>query len=256
MAGASSPTTSDELPTTSAAAAPGEDAPTAPPAPPTNEETVAPEMVVAPVPPVSPPGQVWVEPAFAVAPSRFSVAAAMGVSIDNAGIADGRNVAIPSFSIQGGVGQGILGFEARLFASEAAGRFSTPSKITADNRAAIADVGADRQALDLLLAVRPFARWNLDDLRWGARLARALTIGVGAAGERVSVGAKTLLRGGAVVGGYVDLPVTPVTDSSALNVRFAARRMFGTRGTVTVSGQPSAVADTKVELFGGLAVIF
>ncbi len=191
-----------------------------------------------------------------VAHPRFAIAAAMGLSIDNAGIADHRNVLIPSFLVQGGIGQGVLGFEARLFASEAAGRFSTPSQIAADRNVPIADVGADRQAVDLMLAVRPFAAGRMGALAWPARFARALTLDVGVGGERVSVGSQTLFRGGAVVGGYVDIPVTPANDTSTLSLRFAARRMFGTHGSVSVSGQSLAVSDTKVELFGGLAVAF
>jgi len=191
-----------------------------------------------------------------IAHPRFAIAAAMGLSIDNAGIADHRNVLIPSFLVQGGIGQGVLGFEARLFASEAAGRFSTPSQIAADRNVPIADVGADRQAVDLMLAVRPFAAGRMGALAWPARFVRALTLDVGVGGERVSVGSQTLFRVGAVVGGYVDIPVTPANDTSTLNVRFAARRMFGTHGSVSVSGQSMAVSDTKVELFGGLAVAF
>src|SRR5699024_2605866 len=89
-------------------------------------------------------------PAPATARPRFLMSAAVGISIDNHGIADGRTVLVPSFAVQGGIGEGWLGFEARLFASEAAGRFSSPNPAGGNP---IADVGCDRQALDLLLAV-------------------------------------------------------------------------------------------------------
>jgi hypothetical protein len=186
----------------------------------------------------------------------FAISAALGVSIDNAGIADGRNVAIPSFTVQGGIGQGRLGFDARLFASEAAGQFATPSQVTADNKALIADVGADRQAVDLMLAVRPFATWRADTASWSARFVRLLTVDVGAGGERLSVGAKTVFRLGAVLAAYADFPITPATDTSALHLRLTARRMFSTKETIALNGQSSIVGDTKIELFGGLAVLF
>lgn len=196
------------------------------------------------------------EPLPPVARPKFSVAAAVGVSLDNAGIADGRNVAIPSFSVQGGVGQDLLGFDARLFASEAAGQFSTPSQVTTDRNALIADVGADRQAVDLMLAVRPLARWQRQRLDWPARFARALTVDVGLAGERVSIGAQTVRRIGAVFAAYADLPLTPADDRSALHLRLTARRMVGTHGNVTESAGLKQVGDTHVELLAGLAVVF
>jgi hypothetical protein len=188
-----------------------------------------------------------------VARPRFSVAAAVGISIDNQGIADGRNVAVPSFSVQGGIGQDVLGFDARLFASEAAGQFSTPSQVAADRNAPIADVGADRQAADLMMALRPFARWERQRLDWPARFVRALTVDVGAAVERVSIGAQTVQRIGAVLAAYADLPLTPADDTSALHLRLAARRMLGTHADVAGAKQ---IGDTRAELLAGLAVIF
>ena len=196
------------------------------------------------------------EPPLPVARPRFSVAAAIGVSVDNEGIADGRNVAIPSFSVQGGIGQDVLGFDARLFASEAAGQFSTPSQVAADRKALIADVGADRQAADLMLAIRPFARWQRQRLAWPERFVRALTIDVGAAVERVSIGAQTVRRIGAVLAAYADLPLTPANDSSALHLRLAARRMIGTHADIADGTGTKKVGDTHVELLAGLAVLF
>lgn len=187
----------------------------------------------------------------AAARPRFSMSVAMGISVDNVGIADHRNVMIPSFAVMGGIGQNLLGFEARLFASEAAGRFSTPNASMAGKE--VADVGADRQAVDLLLAVRPLAGWAVQDGRWGARLARGLTANVGLGGERVSVAAATIRRVGAVVGAHADFPVTPARDRSELNVRLSLRRMFGTSGS---TGKGESVGDTKVEALAGLAFVF
>ena len=185
---------------------------------------------------------------------RFSMSVAMGISVDNAGIADHRNVMIPSFAVVGGIGQKRLGFQARLFASEAAGRYSTPN--SAMGGKPVADVGADRQAVDLMLAVRPLAGWNVEDDRWGARLARGLTANVGLGGERVSVAASTLFRLGAVIGAHVDFPVTPAHDRSELNLRLAVRRMFGTGATAGTGAQAESIGDTKVEALAGLAFVF
>ena len=187
----------------------------------------------------------------AAARPRFSMSVAMGISVDNVGIADHRNVMIPSFAVMGGIGQNLLGFEARLFASEAAGRFSTPNPSMAGKE--VADVGADRQAVDLLLAVRPLAGWAVEDGRWGARVARGLTANVGLGGERVSVAAAAIRRLGAVVGAHADFPVTPARERSELNVRLSIRRMFGTSGSAS-KGEP--VGDTKVEALAGLAFVF
>ena len=253
------------------AGAPPAVGPDAPPPPAASDPAAAPPPapVAEPLPPVPPPASIpggpLVAPTVAstaeapplpVARPRFTVAAAVGVSVDNAGIADGRNVAIPSFSVQGGIGQDLLGFDARLFASEAAGQFSTPSQVAADRKALVADIGADRQAVDLMLAVRPFARWQRQRLDWPARVLRALTIDLGAAGERVSIGAQTVLRVGAVMCAYADLPLTPADATSALHLRLAVRRMVGTRGDVTELGAPRQVGDTRAELLAGLAVVF
>jgi len=188
---------------------------------------------------------------------RFMMSAAVGVSIDNHGIADGRNVVVPSLAIQGGIGDGPFGFEARLFASEAAGRFSSPNANPSGAKA-IADVGADRQAVDLLLAVRPFARGITarGDQPWTARLVGSLTADLGLAVERVSVGTLSTLRGGAVVGAHLDLPFVQSGDGSELRVTIAVRRMLGTSKTLEVSGVTAAVGDSKLESFAGLTVVF
>jgi hypothetical protein len=185
---------------------------------------------------------------------RFSMSIAMGISVDTAGVADHRNVMIPSFAVMGGVGQKLLGFEARLFASEAAGRYSTPNPAMGNRL--VADVGADRQAVDLLLAVRPLAAFKPEDDRWGARFARGLTANVGLGGERVSVAAATLFRLGAVVGAHADFPLTPAHDRSELDVRLSVRRMFGSSGTVGTGAQAESIGDTKVEALAGLAFVF
>ena len=188
----------------------------------------------------------------AAARPRFSMTVAVGFSVDNVGIADHRNVMIPSLAVIGGIGQDLLGFEARLFASEAAGRFSTPN---ADGKQ-VADLGADRQAVDLILAVRPFAGFRTEDVRWPARFARALTINAGGSGERVSVGSQPVYRLGVVAGAHVDFPITSARDRSQLLATLSLRRMFGSEGHVDMSGKSLSVGDTKVEALAGLAFVF
>jgi len=187
---------------------------------------------------------------------RFMMSAAVGVSIDNHGIADGRNVAVPSLAVQGGIGDGLFGFEARLFASEAAGRFSSPNPNPSGAKT-IADVGADRQALDVLLAIRPFARGAAGgDQAWTARLVRSITADLGVAVERVSVGTLSALRGGVVIGAHLDVPLVRSEDGSELRATIAARRMRAASKTLEVSGATAAIGDSKLESFAGLTVVF
>ncbi|HEY8924594.1 MAG TPA: hypothetical protein VIU64_09445 [Polyangia bacterium] len=187
---------------------------------------------------------------------RFLMSAAVGISIDNHGIADGRNVLVPSLAIQGGIGDGAFGFEARLFASEAAGRFSSPNP-NPNGAKTIADVGADRQAVDLLLAVRPF-QWGAarGGATWAARFVQAITADIGLAVERVSVGTLSTMRGGAVVGAHLDVPLVRSADGSELRAMIAGRRMLGTSKTLEVSGVTAAIGDSKLESFAGLTVVF
>jgi len=187
---------------------------------------------------------------------RFLMSAAVGVSIDNHGIADGRNVAVPSLAVQGGIGDGLLGFEARLFASEAAGRFSSPNPNPAGAKT-IADVGADRQALDVLLAIRPFASGAArGDQAWATRLVRSITADVGVGVERVSVGTLSTLRGGLVIGAHLDVPLVRSEDGSELRATIAARRMRAASKTLEVAGTTAAIGDSKLESFAGLTVVF
>ena len=227
-------------------------------APPTPPESPAASPAAAPVagegtPPTAASGSSAEAESLLQRP-RFLASAAVGVSIDNHGIADGRNVIVPSLAIGGGIGDGLFGFEARLFASEAAGRFFSPSP---DGTKQVADVGADRQALDILLAVRPFAGGaTRGDQPWVARLVRSLTADLGFAVERVSVGTLSTLRGGAVVGAHLDVPLVRSQDGSELRVTIAARRMLGRSQTLQVSGVTAAVGDSKLESFAGLTVVF
>ena len=183
------------------------------------------------------------------------MSAAVGVSVDNHGIGDGRNVLVPSFAAQGGIGEGLLGFEARLFASEAAGRFSSPNPTPGGKP--VADVGADRQAVDVMLAVRPLCGWGApEDHDWTARFVRALALELGLAVERVSVGTVAVFRTGLVTGAHLDLPLARTLDGSELRLTVAARRMVAGRQTITIGSAPSSVGDSRLEAFSGLAVSF
>jgi hypothetical protein len=193
---------------------------------------------------------------FAAAPARprFAMSVAVGISVDDHGIGDGRNVLVPSFAVQGGIGEGLFGFGLRLFASEAAGRFFSPNPAGGKP---VADLGADRQAVDLLLTVRPFApAWADAGDGWTARFVRALAVELGVAGERVSLGTTSTLRGGVVGGAHLSLPVVRSVDGSELFVAVVVRRMLAARQTVDIGGTPQSIGDSKLEAFSGLTVAF
>ncbi len=192
-----------------------------------------------------------------VAPSgprrpRFEVAIGMGVSRDRSGLVGGRTVAIPAFQVEVGVGDGLLGFEGRLFSNQAAGRYHEKSVPTTPGSVVLSDMAVDRQAIDVLLAFRPFASTGSRTTLWLNRVGRAVTFNLGVALETASVGPPSVTRVGPVLGLHFDLPLTSGRDAGDLRIRVGARRMFagqGRAGTVTVS-------DTQLEAFGGLALVF
>jgi hypothetical protein len=177
---------------------------------------------------------------------RFEMAVGLGASFDSTGLVDGRTVGIPAFEVLGGIGQSWVGFEARLLSNEAAGRYHALSN-------GVADMAIDRLAVDLMVALRPFASYGRGSAdRYGLRVLRSFTLAVGEATERASSGGPPLYRLGAVVGGHLDVPLTPARQASELRLRLSARRMFGDRGTL---GSQS-VSDTKAEVMAGVAVVF
>ena len=187
------------------------------------------------------------------------MSAVVGVSVDNHGIGDGRNVLVPSLALQGGIGDGLFGFGFRLFASEAAGRFSSPNPAApgATATSSVADLGADRQAVDLLLNLRPFVpAWTEAGDGWTARFVRALTVELGVAGERVSLGTKSIFREGVVAGARIDVPLVQSADGSELRATVVVRRMLAARQTVDVGGTAQQIGDSKLEAFAGLTVVF
>ena len=187
------------------------------------------------------------EPAFRARP-RLSAGVGMGASLDRTGLVGSRTVPVPAFQVQLGFGAGFLGVELRVFSTQASGRYH---QRPADGGPP--DMPADRLALDALLAVRPFAPRFPESLRWIDRSLRMVTINLGLAAENASVGAPSALRVGPVLGGHIDLPLSPALAPSTLAFRVSARKMIaGERqasDTVTIS-------DTALDLLGGLAVTF
>ena len=174
----------------------------------------------------------------------------MGVSLDSTGFIDARTVAVPAFQVQLGVGEEFLGFELRLFSTQASGRYHR--RAAAQTMLAPVDAPADRLALDVLLAVRPLAPIYSGDPRWGSRVLRSVTVEVGAAGENATTGTPAVVRVGAVLGFHVDFPLVPPDPGSVLSLRITGRRMAARRAYAGTT----AVTDTTGELFGGLALSF
>ncbi|MEP6653460.1 MAG: hypothetical protein ABJA82_08890 [Myxococcales bacterium] len=181
---------------------------------------------------------------------RFSIGVGMGVSLDSTGFVDSRTVAVPAFQVQLGVGEEFLGFELRLFSTQASGRYH--QRAASRTMLAPIDGPADRLAIDVLLAVRPFAAIYLGDPRWGSRVVKSVTVNAGAAGENATTGAPAVVRFGSVFGFHIDLPVAPSDSASALSVRITGRRMSARQAYAGMT----AVTDTVGELFGGLALSF
>ena len=170
-------------------------------------------------------------------------------SIDNHGIGDGRNVPVPSFAVQGGIGEGLVGFGLRLFASEAAGRFSS----LGSSGKPVADLGADRQALDLLLNVRPFApAWTDAGETWTARFVRALAVDLGVAAERVSLGTKSIMREGFVAGAHISVPVVRSVDGSELFVAPTGGQIRANPQRSNGSLEGAGITDGTYDLYAAL----
>ncbi len=176
---------------------------------------------------------------------RFDVAVGMGGSFDSSGLVKGRTVLAPAFLVQAAVGDGPIGFAARLLSTQASGRFHQICN-------GVSDMPVDRLAIDLLFAIRPWAAGYTNDKSWGSRVARGLALNLGAGGENASVGQQSSFRIGIVVGAHVDLPLTPSGDATELRLRLGVRRMLAGEGTAGVV----LVSDTSADVFGALAAVF
>jgi hypothetical protein len=238
-----------------------------PVAPSRADTTTAPPAPTAAVAPSPPGGEPAAFPAVIVAAGRwsppnedsrpgtptprphFSFAIGAGASIDHSGLVDGRNVAMPAFHVLAGVGDGTLGFESSLMSTQASGRY----RRTENSRV---DIGVDRTAIDLMLALRPFL-WMARDARPHPggldRIRRSFTVDVGLTIERVAPGAQSAFRLGNVVAAHADLlHFTDPSDSRSLALRLGVRRMFASPSTVSMI----VVSDTVVDTFLSLAAGF
>ena len=176
-------------------------------------------------------------PALATRP-RLSAAVAMGASLDVDSSPIGKAFVAPAFAGELGFGDGPWGFDLRLLSSQASGR--------------TADAPPDRLAVDVMLAIRPWAARRRVDMRWVARLARSATVDVGLAGERLSAGPVHAYRAGLVLGARLDFPLTGASaEPGELRLRLGVRRMLAGEGTVgTTRSRDSS------EALAGLVVIF
>ena len=168
----------------------------------------------------------------------------MGLSVDNPGLLDGRTVAVPSFQVQAGVGEGPLGFELRLFSSAADGRYHQANGAS--------EAAVNRLGVDLMLAWRPLSRARAADLGFVGRMLGSLTADVGLGVENASSSQKAGLRRGLVVGAHLDFPLTPITDASELRVRLVARRLVAGQAGVGAT----TVSDSRGEALGALVFVF
>jgi hypothetical protein len=207
--------------------------------------SMAPPVLVGDAPPVGTSAQ--------VRPNRprFDVAVGMGMSFDSTGLVDGRTVAVPAFQVSGGVGAQTVGFEARLFSTQASGRYFR-TVAGSDGVATKVDMAADRLALDVMVALRPFASKHPGDTRWFRRAQHSVTINLGLAGENVSVAQKSVKRVGAVAGIHVDVPLTPASLANELRFRLAVRRMFAGSS----QAGPVQVGDSREDVFAALVAVF
>ena len=189
---------------------------------------------------------------------RLTCAIGVGTSLDHSGTSDGRTVPIPAFEFSVGAGDGAFGFEANLMSTQASGRYR---KVTNG----VDDIGVDRAAVDLVLAVRPAWLLARPPVRDGAvapsaagrsylgRIWRSFTIDLGGVAERVAPGVQAAYRFGGLVAGHLDiLPLTPADQPSALAVRIGARRVLAPRKLVSTT----ETADTTLDAFVGLAAVF
>jgi hypothetical protein len=190
---------------------------------------------------------------------RLTCAIGVGTSLDHSGTSDGRTVPIPAFEFSVGAGDGAFGFEANLMSTQASGRYR---KVTNG----VDDIGVDRAAVDLLLAVRPAWLLARPPVRDGAvapssaagrsylgRIWRSFTIDLGGVAERVAPGVQSAYRFGGLVAGHLDiLPLTPADQPSGLAVRIGARRVLAPRKLVSTT----ETADTTLDAFVGLAAVF
>lgn len=199
-------------------------------------------------PPAAPGAPGVVEPVAPPQPivrPRFSVAVGMGSIFDSAGFPDGRH-AIPAFFALGGAGDGWFGVDFLVFASSASGRFFGD-----------AENPVDRLAMDGFSVWRPAGRFRPGDRGYGMRVLRTIgaEVGVGVErdGRRDSSGSRFTIHTGA----RIELPLTPVAESSELRLRLAVRRDFGLfTPNLGTAGALTPVGETPLDVYAALALVF
>jgi len=175
-----------------------------------------------------------------------------GAAMDSSGTVDGRSVPVPAFYISTGVGEGDLGFEAALCSTQASGRYRR--RIGSQD-----DVGVDRSAIDLMVAVRPAwfdpATPTLPSRTSATDAWRSVAFDLGVAIERISASQQSAFRLGIVAGAHVDLVrLTPRDSSSTFALRLGMRRMFA---SPKVFAMPAlTVSDTRIESTASLVASF
>lgn len=198
--------------------------------------------------------------ATAVPRPRFSFAIGVGTSFDHSGTSDGRTVTIPAFLVALGAGDGALGFEASLMSTQASGRYRQVHN--GKN-----DIGVDRAAVDLLLALRPAlvlgyrlraagptseAAPGLAPVSYMRRIWHSFTLDVGGTAERVAPGSDSAYRLGYAFGAHLDIPLTPASLPTSLAIRLGARRVLAPKVDFT----STEVTDTRLDVFASVAAGF
>jgi hypothetical protein len=177
---------------------------------------------------------------------RLSAAVGMGTSFDAVGFEDGDARAIPAFFSVLGIGDGRLGADLSVFASQAAGRHGTENPV-------------DRLAVDLYGVIRPGAWIRPDDPKYQMRLLRGLGAELGLGLERDGRSAVSGMRFLVHTGLRVDFPLTPAREPTEVRLRLAVRRGFGLY-TPRLYGNTVAdvvhVRDSAAELYAALVVVF
>jgi hypothetical protein len=201
-----------------------------------------------PVAVVPPPETLGEEmPAFEPPPPRprLSLAVGVGTSFDGAGFADGTHP-VPAFFAEGGIGDGLGGFDLGVFASSAYGRFTGQG-----------ETPIDRLALDAYGVLRPAARLKRDDQRYRMRVLHTLAVELGLGLERDGTTLGSGTRFEIHTGARVELPLAPPGQASELRLRLGFRRAFGlyTPQVLAATATLVSVGDSS-ELYAALAVVF
>ena len=177
---------------------------------------------------------------------RLSAAVGIGATFDAVGFADGKTRTIPVFFTSLGIGDGLGGFELRVFASQAAGRFGGENPI-------------DRLAVDASGVLRVGMLLAPDNQRYGTRVLRTVGVDLGLSFERAGRSMVSGTRFAICTGARVELPLTPAREPSELRVRLAVRRAVGLYTPVLYGSSAddvTGVHNSALEVYGALVLLF